>query len=158
MVLFSWKVTSNYCFFKYENIYSLYFFYSPNSAKITELVILRKMQYFRHEILAFFAILPILSYLHFWDFCVICVSGNEKYTKKDASQTFNGSTKGHEKNYFWTFLERAKSLIRGSGRINIYLGHWYIFWRRIFGFMKRSCSFQLFVIFLPNFFYAHTGS
>ena len=43
------------------------FFYSPNSAKITELVILRKMQYFRHEILAFFAILPILSYLHFWD-------------------------------------------------------------------------------------------
>ena len=67
MVLFSWKVTSNYCFFKYENIYSLYFFYSPNSAKITELVILRKMQYFRHEILAFFAILPILSYLHFWE-------------------------------------------------------------------------------------------
>ena len=68
------------------------FFYSPNSAKITELVILRKMQYFRHEILAFFAILPILSYLHFWDFpprkkCVNSLSSSKNTRKMTVIKT-----------------------------------------------------------------------
>ena len=49
-------------------IYIYLNFFSPNSANTAKLVKLRKMPYFRYGILAFFAILPILSYLHFWDF------------------------------------------------------------------------------------------
>ena len=52
----------------------------PKSANTTKLADLQKCQIFiSDENLAFFAILPILRYLHFWDFCVICVIfGNEK--------------------------------------------------------------------------------
>ena len=71
------------------------------------------MQYFRHEILAFFAILPILSYLHFWDFWVCnflhekmrhFIIVIEKYTKNDDNQNINGLTKGHEKTFLCTQL------------------------------------------------------
>ena len=92
----------------YENIYLIEFFQSQECKY-------RKMSYFRYSILAFFAILPILSYLHFWEIvffeCVTFLHEKmrhfiiviEKYTKNDDNQNINGFTKVHEK---YTYARR----------------------------------------------------
>ena len=92
----------------YLKIYIWLIFFSPYSANTAKLVKLRKMLNFRQTILAFFAILPILSYLHFGTFLhekmrhFIIVM--EKYTKNDGNQNINGFNKVHEKYISWNQL------------------------------------------------------